>query len=122
MKNNSLSYLSLGVSLLVGATLTGCAGRTPRIYEWGSYQEQVYEYYKSQDTSPNKQIAALEADVEKIRATGKTPPPGFHAHLGLMYAQSGNSAQARREFETEKTLFPESATFMDFLLRNPKKK
>ena len=61
MKNNSLSHLSLGVSLLVGAALTGCAGRTPRIYEWGSYQEQVYEYYKSQDTSPNKQIAALEA-------------------------------------------------------------
>jgi hypothetical protein len=122
MKNISLSHLSLGISLFLWATFTGCAARPPRIYEWGSYQEQVYEYYKSKDSSPDKQIAALEADIEKIRATGKSPPPGFHAHLGLMYAQSGNSAQARHEFEAEKTLFPESATFMDFLLRNPKKK
>jgi hypothetical protein len=47
--------------------------------------------------------------------------PGFHAHLGYLYFQTGKLDQARQEFETEKAEFPESAVFMDRLLSNLKK-
>ncbi|MGV8183400.1 DUF4810 domain-containing protein, partial [Pseudomonas aeruginosa] len=38
--------------------------------------------------------------------------------LGLLYSSIGKDGQMVREFETEKALFPESATYMDFLLNN----
>ena len=56
----------------------------------------------------------------KIRSTGKAVPPGYHAHLGLLYLSMGKDDQMVQEFRTEKALFPESASYMDFLLKNAK--
>jgi len=73
----------------------------------------VYEYFKGK-TSPQEQIDALEKALQEIRAKGNKPPPGFHAHLGMLYASVGNGQQAVQEFQAEKDLFPESAAYMDF--------
>ncbi|WP_181296309.1 DUF4810 domain-containing protein [Pseudomonas sp. Q2-TVG4-2] len=105
-------------ALLLAALLTGCTGnRTPQLYHWDGYQQQVYEHFKH-ETGPHEQIAALEASLQKARAVDRSPPPGFHAHLGMLYAEVGKADQVRQQFETEKALFPESATYMDFLMRN----
>ncbi|AIO31801.1 DUF4810 domain-containing protein [Burkholderia pseudomultivorans] len=96
--------------------LAGCASSTPPLYQWSGYQPQVYEYFKGQK-SPQEQIDALEKALQDIRGKGHTPPPGFHAHLGMLYASIGNGQQAAQEFEAEKQLFPESSTYMDFLLK-----
>jgi hypothetical protein len=105
-------------ALLTATLLTGCAGnQTPQLYYWESYQEQVYEHFKH-ETGPQEQIAALEASLQKARAGDRSPPPGFHAHLGMLYAEVGKADQVRQQFETEKALFPESAAYMDFLMRN----
>ncbi|MGS0893090.1 DUF4810 domain-containing protein [Burkholderia stagnalis] len=96
--------------------LAGCASSTPPLYQWTGYQPQVYEYFKGQK-SPQEQIDALEKALQEIRGKGHTPPPGFHAHLGMLYASVGNTQQAGQEFEAEKQLFPESSTYMDFLLK-----
>lgn len=60
-------------------------------------------------------------DLQKIRSSGKTPPPGYHAHLGMLYASLGKDDQMVQQFQTEKQLFPESAAYMDFLLKKAKK-
>lgn len=105
-------------ALLSAALLTGCAGnQTPQLYHWEAYQPQVYEHFKH-ETGPQEQIAALEASLQKARAADRSPPPGFHAHLGMLYAEVGKADQVRQQFETEKALFPESAAYMDFLMRN----
>ncbi|PCE25567.1 DUF4810 domain-containing protein [Paraburkholderia acidicola] len=98
--------------------LTGCATNhsTPPLYQWDGYQPQVYEYFKGQ-TDPQAQIDALEKSLQQIRAKGNRPPPGFHAHLGMLYASVGKDQQAASEFEAEKQSFPESSTYMDFLLK-----
>ncbi|KWO08469.1 hypothetical protein WM26_23855 [Burkholderia cepacia] len=97
--------------------LTGCAApTTPPLYQWNGYQPQVYEYFKGQ-SSPQQQIDALEKALQEIRAKGNKPPPGFHAHLGMLYASVGNGQQATQSFEAEKALFPESASYMDFLMK-----
>jgi len=96
--------------------LAGCASSTPPLYQWTGYQPQVYEYFKGQK-SPQEQIDALEKALQDIRGKGHTPPPGFHAHLGMLYASVGNEQQAEQELQAEKQLFPESSTFMDFLLK-----
>ncbi|RQT08675.1 DUF4810 domain-containing protein [Burkholderia contaminans] len=96
--------------------LAGCASSTPPLYQWTGYQPQVYEYFKGQK-SPQEQIDALEKALQEIRGKGHTPPPGFHAHLGMLYASVGNEQQAEQELQAEKQLFPESSTYMDFLLK-----
>jgi hypothetical protein len=120
MKNlkRPLGLLAAGVFALA---LVGCAQQAPPLYGWGSYQAQVYAHFKAQDTGPEKQISALEADLQRVRAKGQTPPPGYHAHLGMLYAALGKDDQAVQELQTEKGLFPESAVYMDSLLSKYKK-
>ena len=98
--------------------LFGCATPPPMLYGWGSYQQQVYEYLKGENNGPQAQLAALETDLQQFDAKGLAHPPGLHAHIGLLYASMGKSADAVQEFETEKSLFPESAQYIDFLLSN----
>lgn len=97
--------------------LAGCAApTTPPLYQWNGYQPQVYEYFKGK-ASPQAQIDALEQALQAIRAKGGTPRPGFHAHLGMLYASVGNAQRAGQELQAEKQLFPESSTYMDFLMK-----
>ncbi len=96
--------------------LAGCSSDKPRtIYTWGDYQDTVYHYYTHEST-PQDQIAALQKLVEQARAANKPVPPGAHAHLGMLYGNTGNSALALSEFNAEKTLYPESAAYINFLL------
>jgi hypothetical protein len=110
---------AVALSLLASFALTGCQSAPKTIYQWGGYQPQVYQHFKGE--SPDQQIAALQKDLQTISAQGTTPPPGFHAHLGMLYALAGKQDQVATEFETEKKLFPESAAYMDFLLKKAKK-
>ena len=107
----------LAVLLLL---LAGCATQPKPIYNWDKYQTTVYQYYQSDKVSQEEQIASLKESIEKSRATNKLVPPGLHAQLGLLYANTGHTDQAFQDFNTEKTLFPESAAYMDFLLKKNK--
>lgn len=104
------------VLLLASSLLGGCAHQREPLYYWGSYQTQVYAHLSKQ-TSPEAQRLALEADREKARALGKPLPPGYQAHLGLLYGESGQLDGLRQHLEAEKAQFPESAGFVDFLLK-----
>lgn len=98
--------------------LGGCATAPKTLYQWGGYQQQVYKYFQGE--TPEAQIAVLEENYQKMRAEGGKPPPGYHAHLGMLYAEIGQGEQAVQQFQTEKSLFPESAVYMDFLLKTRK--
>ncbi|MEE8729713.1 MAG: DUF4810 domain-containing protein [Rahnella inusitata] len=99
--------------------LAGCSTKADKsLYNWDNYQTTVYQYYQGDKVGPEEQIASLKESIEKSRATNKAVPPGLHAQLGLLYANTGHTDLAFQEFNTEKSLFPESATYMDFLLKN----
>jgi hypothetical protein len=117
MKQTMIKPLAL--VLAAAAILSGCNTAPKTMYQWEGYQPQVYQHFKG--GSPDQQIAVLEKDLQTISAKGNTPPPGYHAHLGLLYALAGRQDQVATEFETEKQLFPESAAYMDFLLKKAKK-
>lgn len=99
--------------------LAGCQS-APGLYQWEGYQPQVYSYLKGQNQGVEAQIIVLEAGLQKIRAKGAMPPPGYHAHLGLLYSVLGKDDQMVQQFETEMTLFPESRAYMEFLLKKAK--
>ncbi|MHC2146319.1 DUF4810 domain-containing protein [Pseudomonas sp. 210_17 TE3656] len=105
-----------GAGILLGSILlTGCTTQKP-LYQWESYQPQVYQYFKGE--SKEAQVEALERDLQKIRAKNGAVPPGYHAQLGLLYSSLGKDDQMIQQFQTEKVLFPESTAYMDFLMKN----
>jgi hypothetical protein len=94
--------------LVSGLLLSACAqGR--RRSTTGINIRVVYQHMQGDDTGVEAQIDALEKNQQEASAKGQAVPPGFHAHLGMLYAQLGKDAQTREQFETEKRLFPESA-------------
>lgn len=119
MTLSRLKYLP--VWLAVPLLFAGC--QSPDNYYWGHYESVVYTIYAKPDKAAPELLAAeLEQDEHKAASANKPLPPGFHAQLGYLYAQSGKTDQARQEYEKEKQQFPESAVFMDRLLGNPLKK
>ncbi len=98
--------------------ISGCATQKPLIYRWGVYEQLIYEMYVSPGKAePSTQVVKLSEDVERTLAEGKRVPPGVHAHLGYMYYIQGNKSAAINEFATEQALFPESAVFIEGILK-----
>ena len=105
------------VAAIAMGVLAGCVPAPARLYHWEGFQGQLYEYFKADSSSPEEQLRVLGAQVEKARASGAALPPGFRAHLAMIYLRLGRDGEAKQELEAEKANFPESAQFMDFLLK-----
>jgi hypothetical protein len=104
--------------VVVAAALAGCAAGPKPLYHWEGYQRQVYEFLKGDGTAPTEQMTVMQAQAEKARAAGAALPPGFRAHLGLLHIRLGRYDEARQMLEAEKAAFPESSTYMDFVLKS----
>jgi hypothetical protein len=109
--------LTLSAAIAMGCVLVGCAQPPKRLYHWEAFQGQLYEYFKADSSSPEEQLRILGAQVEKARASGAVLPPGFRAHLAMIYLRLGRDGEAKQELEAEKANFPESTQYMDFLLK-----
>lgn len=101
----------------VCAALVGCAQPPKPLYYWGGYEAAVYDHFKSDGKGPLEQLRLMDEQAQKARAAGLPLPPGFHAHLALVYIKLGRDDDARRELEAERTQFPESAAYVDSLLK-----
>ena len=115
---NSLRWL---LPLALGgcvALLVGCAAKGPGpLYLWESFPRQQYDALLRAGYSPDEQIQQLEAHAEKARGANAALPPGFRAHLGMLQLGAGNVQRARDLWEAEKAAFPESAPYMNQLIR-----
>jgi hypothetical protein len=107
----------------VALSLSACAAPAAKpLYQWGGYQSSVYQFLKTNGSDPGAQIAQLEAEVQKNAASGAASPPGLHGHLALLYSKLGDDTNVVKHLEAERALFPESAAYIDFLLKNAAKK
>jgi hypothetical protein len=113
-----LSWTQRGLAAAGLLLLTACAQKGPGpMYLWEAFPRQQYDTLLREAAGPDAQMAALEAHAEKARATAAALPPGFRAHLGMLKLSAGNPDEARRLWEDEKTAFPESAPYMNQLLK-----
>lgn len=104
------------VSALSALCLSGCASKST--YYWGEYEQLVHDMYVEPGSAdPTTQIEQLTADIQKAQSKGKPTPPGVNAHLGYMYSLQGNTSQAKNAFLQERALYPESAVFIDGMLK-----
>jgi hypothetical protein len=99
------------------AALSGCAQPPKTMYMWENYSRQQYEMLLREGMNSQEQILALEAHIEKARGAGAAVPPGLRAHLGMLQLSEGKPDQARALWQQEKAAFPESAFYMDQLLK-----
>ncbi|MES2878402.1 MAG: DUF4810 domain-containing protein [Pseudomonadota bacterium] len=113
--------LSMTTVLLACVALGGCVTQPKSLYQWQGYQNNVDAYFRADKLSLDAQMQLMEEDLKKIQASGGAVPPGYYAHLGLLYGQQGKLDQFAQQMQTEKKQYPESEIFMDFLLRNFKK-
>lgn len=116
-----MKVINIVSAVMAALLIASCAQKKETVYYWGDYQSSLYSYYKH-DKSPEQQIESLNAVVEQAKAKNKPVPPGLHAQIGLLYVETGRPDLAFQQFTTEKTRFPESAAYMDFLMRNKEKK
>lgn len=97
--------------------LAGCATPNKPLYLWDSFPRQQYATLLQDGASVDEQIKALEATAEKARGANAALPPGFRAHLGMLYLNTGNNGRATELWTAEKLAFPESTPYMDRLLQ-----
>lgn len=105
------------ISMALCAMVTGCSS-TPPLYFYGDYNKAVYSYFNGAEVTPQEQIQALESTIQQAAARQQAIAPGVHAQLGMLYFETGNADRGTAELLQEKSLFPESAHYIDFLLHN----
>jgi hypothetical protein len=111
--------LKLVAVVVAVAALSGCQTTKP-LYNYGAYQDTVYAHFKNEDSSVTQEIDALEKTIAKSAAKNLQVGPGVNAHLGYLYIESGQMDLGVAYLRKEKALYPESAQFIDFLLKNAK--
>lgn len=109
--------------IVIALALGGCANKTavPPLYGWNGYEKNIDTYFRGDRESLDTQAKLMTDDLEKMRAGGKAIPPGYQAHMGLLYGKQGDMGRFQMHLEAEKQQFPESESFIDFLLRKFKK-
>jgi hypothetical protein len=112
--------LAMMVAMLA---LTGCANKAPPpLYGWDGYEKNLDTYFRGDRESLDTQAKQMEDNLRKIRSAGQATPPGYQAHLGLLHGKQGDLARFQQQLQAEKEQFPESETFVNFLLRQFKPK
>jgi hypothetical protein len=107
------------ILLLMMLLLSACGG-PKTMYVWDDYEPGIYSILKKEDTDLSKQICNLEKTLQRSQAKGQRLPPGFYAHLGMLYGKSGDTAKMNSYFRMEKQQFPESSAYIDFLMKEKK--
>lgn len=107
---------TLGLSMMLLA-LTACVHKPKPLYVWGSFPRYQYDTLLHEGADKDNQLRAMEMQAEKVLAKNAQLPPGFRAHLGMLYLSAGKVEQGRQMLVAEKNAFPESSPYMDRLLK-----
>lgn len=105
------------VSMAAVLALGACASAPRPLYYWGTYPATVYDSLRGDAVGPTEQLRAMEEQAAKAKAAGLPLPPGYFGHLGLVFLKLGRQDDARRALMTERERFPESAHYVDSLLK-----
>ena len=93
----------------------GCAPKT--MYEWNGYDDTLYSHYRD-PADQEKNLARLQALVQKNEHDQVKMPPGVYADYGYALLEAGRPTEAVVYFEKERSVWPESTVLMEKLIRN----
>lgn len=98
----------------------GCASNNGKaLYNWGDYSAQTYQYIKSGDEdSMEGVLKSYQWIIDNQTGTVReTVPPGVCADYGYLLARAGRVDEGKAFLQKEKELYPESAQFVDSIIR-----
>jgi hypothetical protein len=110
-------FLAAAVVAVTASTLLSACESTGPTYEWGEFPALQYQTLNRDDTDVVQQLADMQEQAEQARSNGLDLPPGFRAHKGLLYLKTREVNKAWAMFNAEKAAFPESAPYIDRLIR-----
>jgi len=104
--------------LLLSIILFGC-GQT--IYDWGDYESSIYRLnHMPADFNFAGEIDLLTTEVNQTVMERKLVPPGKYMYIGYLHSLNNDTQTAFKYFELEKSTFPESAVFIDGVIKRAK--
>ncbi|MES2018100.1 MAG: DUF4810 domain-containing protein [Pseudomonadota bacterium] len=92
--------------------LSACVTAPPAKYEWGQYEQLMYNYYKKPD-SVKELMESMATTIRQAEAQQRSIGPGMYAEYGYLLMLQGKNQDAVDNFEKEKRRWPESAQLMD---------
>lgn len=114
-----VSMMKVLLSMTVVFVVSGCVSSPTPLYNYGDYSEDYYTYKKNMgDESALKLQKSIELAIENAgNSRSGRVPPGMYANIGYMYLKGGDSVKAIDSFNKEKSIYPESAHFMDRIIK-----
>jgi hypothetical protein len=105
----------IAFGLLLGSViLAGCA--TSRdAYDWGKYDEMLYQSYKDVSKTENLRVG-IETHIAALEQSNRKVAPGLYAELGTLYLEAGDSDRAISLYAKERDAWPESKGLMDVMI------
>ncbi len=86
-----------------------------------SYTESMYKFLKD-EPDYQEQLELMDKYFEKAESSGKKVAPGAYAHYALLKSKIGDEGDTLKYLEKEKTAFPDSIHYIDFLITSSKNK
>lgn len=120
MKISKITILTIPALAIL--LLSGCANQPKPLYDYENYSDSYYNYKKNMsEESALEYQKSIEMAIENAKESrsGRVAP-GMYANLGYIYLKSGKSKEAIANFTKEKTIYPESAHFMDLMIKKVK--
>jgi hypothetical protein len=105
------------ISFITVLFFSGC---TRTFYDWGDYESDLYDYYKSPEKKAEFK-AALGTFLQEAEKSKSRVPPGMYAEYGYLQYSFQEYDGAIESYSKEKELFPESAYLMNILIDNIKR-
>lgn len=104
-------------ALAACSLFTGCATTSNSLYEWGQYDDKLYQSYAHPEKAEEFRLS-LQAHINLMEASSKKVAPGLYAELGTLYLQSGDKKKALVAYDKERAAWPESRGLMDAMIKN----
>lgn len=101
--------IKLPAAVVILALLAGCQ-TAPPLFEFGSYEQSLYVYYKKPDQA-DRYRESLEKAIEKGEKNDNVAP-GMYAELGYLVSLQGDHNAAIEMYQMEMEKFPESSFFL----------
>ncbi|MDY0194208.1 MAG: DUF4810 domain-containing protein [Aliarcobacter butzleri] len=115
-KNIIIGFCTAGA---IALTMSGCGAQPKPLYTYGNYSENYYNSKKN--ISPESALElqkSIEFAIENTENTSSgRVAPGMYANLGYIYLKGGKTDKAMESFTKEKSIYPESAHFMDRMIK-----
>ncbi len=110
---------ALIVSLFTLSLMTGCSSGPKPLYNYGDYSESYYHSKKELSSDSALELQkAIEYSIQNAEdSRSRRVAPGMYANLGYIYLKGGETDKAIESFNKEKLIYPESAHFMDRMIK-----